>query len=443
MKKLLLMAAVCFMAFGIACNPEPDNTPSNKHLNITSKDLVIVGAEGGNVAITYTISDPVAGATVEVNCAEAWLSFDSSMEGVIITTVAANSTSEARTATVELTYDSEVANVTIMQSESAGGNQPGGSNVSFAAESLDGYYYGQRYVEDYGVEADRYVVMLSDKGLNNAGQAFPNATYYYIDAFAPIATTGAPYRVAVGTYTFDAQNSGKPFTFTAENSRLMKTNDEDVDETFITGGEMFVTENSITLTVTIDGKTHSVTYSGDMTLRDVSEDNGGSGGNGDDPTTGNDKEAQSTLTADHVITFPDSPRAKWIYEGDYWQCGYTNYTIMIMNKYNGSVTGDTLQLDLIASHNEKNGNIYGKYNCSYTPGKSVMMAGFTDYMSRPVGCWYFDYKNAVSYNNYAMLIDGSVEIIDNGDGTSTVILDAYDCKNNHITCNWTGVIEEE
>lgn len=438
MKRLLFMTAACFMALGIACNPEPDNTPTNKHLTITSKDLVIIGAEGGNVAITYTISDPVAGATVEVNCTETWLSFDRSMEGVIITNVAANNTSETRTATIELTYDNETGSVTIMQSESGGNNQqPGNSDVMFAAEHLNGYYYGQLYVEEFGEVADRYVVMLSDKGMNNAGQAFPDATYYYIDAFAPVATNGAPYRIAEGTYTFDAQNTGKPFTFTAENSRLMQTTQDDVVETFFTAGEMLVTENSITLNVTLNGKSHTVTYSGDMTLRDVSDDTG----NNNDPTTGQEKEAKSTYTSDHEITFPGEHRAKWIYEGDYWRVGYANYTIMIMNKSNGVVSGDTLQLDIITDDTNNDGDFYGKYTCSYNAGKNVMMAGFGQGIT-PVGSWLIEY-GAGGMSNYAMLISGNVEIIDNGNGSSTVILDAYDCKNNHITCNWTGVIEEE
>lgn len=437
MKKLLLMTAVCFMAFGFACNSEPDNTPSNKHFNITSKDLFIVGAEGGNVAITYTISDPVAGATVEVNCSEAWLSFDSSMEGVIIASVSANATFETRTATVELTYDSEVANVTIMQSESAGNNQqPGNGDVLFAAEHLNGYYYGQLYAEEFGEVADRYVVMLSDKGVNNAGQAFPDATYYYIDTFAPVATNEAPYRIAVGTYTFDAQNSGRPFTFTAKNSRLMHTTQDDVVETFFTAGEMFVTETSITLNVTVNGKAHTVTYSGDMTLQDVSNNNN----DDDDPTTGQENEAKSTYTSDYEITFPGEHRAKWMYEGDYWRVGYSNYTIMIMNKSNGTVFGDTLQLDIITDDTNTDGDFYGKYECSYKAGKNIMMAGFGQGIT-PVGSWLIEYGSG-GMSNYAMLIKGNVEIIDNGNGTSTIILDAYDCKNNHITCNWTGIIED-
>ena len=38
---------------------------------------------------------------------------------------------------------------------------------------------------------------------------------------------------------------------------------------------------------------------------------------------------------------------------------------------------------------------------------------------------------------------GTAEFIKNNDGTHTVKLNAYDYLGNNITCNWTGVIEEE
>ena len=41
-----------------------------------------------------------------------------------------------------------------------------------------------------------------------------------------------------------------------------------------------------------------------------------------------------------------------------------------------------------------------------------------------------------------MIKSGEAEFIDNGDGTHTVTLNAYDFKGNNITCNWTGVIEK-
>lgn len=314
------------------------------------------------------------------------------------------------------------------------------ADVKFTASCLDGYYYGEKY----GEGADRYAFFLSEKGLNNAGQAYPDGSYYYIDAFSGAEkSTSLP----LGTYTFDSSDSGRPYTINSSNSQLIITGSsvEDVKVLYPTDAKMVVTANRIVLEMTIEGMKHEVTYFGDLTLDDVSGENDdpGNGGN-DDITGGQDNEAKTTLTGDYDITFPGEHRAKWIYEGDYWQTGYSNYTIMIMNKLNGYVYGGTLQLDLITDKKTSDGDFYGRYTCSYTPGKNVMMAGFTNNWAQAVGTWFFDYANGGgAYNGYAMIVDGEVEIVDNGNGMSKISLDAYDCAGNNITCNWTGVIEEE
>ena len=425
-----------------------DDQGNTAHLKVTSSTLVEVGAAGDTIAITYQLNKPVEGEQVKVNILtgkELITSVTRPAVGVILVDVAQNSTSDERSAVLELSYASDKVSVVIMQ-ESGNGNGGGGNtnyDVTFNAYILNGYYYGDRYASEYGQDANRYVIYLSQSGLNNGGQAYPNSIYYYIDAFGPTTTSAS--RLADGTYNFDQANSGKPFTFTAENSQYFVSSETEVESTPITAGKMVVLGNNITLDVTIGGQLHHVTFSGSYELTDATgNDNGGDNGGGDDPTGGQEKEAQSTLTGDYAINFPDSPRAKWIYEGDWWKTGYSNYTIMIMNKYNGYVSGDTLQLDIITNNTDKNGNFYGTYNISYTPGKSVAMAGFTDNQLRAVGCWYFEYgSGGGSYKNFAMLIKGTLTITDNGNGTSRVVLDAYDCYNNHVTCDWSGEIEKD
>ena len=116
-----------------------------------------------------------------------------------------------------------------------------------------------------------------------------------------------------------------------------------------------------------------------------------------------------------------------------------------MNKSAGYVYGDTLQFDLITDNTSTDGKFAGKYTISDKPGKLVMMAGFTNKYAQAVGSWLYEYggSSASGYKNYAMIKSGTAEFIDNGNGTHTVILDAKDCKGNKITCNWTGVIEED
>lgn len=308
-------------------------------------------------------------------------------------------------------------------------------DVEFTATNIYGYYYGQKY----GEGSECYAFYLSKAGFNNGSQAFPNESYYYVVVYSPVLeTTSLP----LGTYNYDSNNTKAIYTIENGSSMLINTADnaEDTTYTEYTAAKMVVAHNKIVLEVTVDGKRHKVTYFGDLNLKDADSQTGN-----DDPTGGQDGQAQSTLTSDHNVTFQGEHRAKWLYEGDYWQTGYSNYTIYIMNKNGGSVYGDTLQFDIITDNNSTDGKFAGKYKISNTPGKMVMVAGFTNKYAQAVGSWYYEYGggSASGYKNYAMIKSGEAEFIDNGDGTHTVILDGYDYLNNNITCNWTGVIEED
>lgn len=440
MKRLFTIITLVVAVLFASCNKEQEAV---QHLFVTDTVLE-VGAKGETVTLSYNLVAPVDGEAVKtaiVSGDEMLGNITQPAVGIIRIEVKANS-GDKREAIVEISYINETTSVIIEQAAGNGntggnGGNNDGDEVTFKALCLDGYYYGQKY----GEGADRYAFFLSDQGLNNAGQAYTNGTYYYIDAFAPV--TGST-TIPNGMYMFDSKNSGAPNTINSENSQLILTG-ESVEDTvikYLDNATMVVSDNKIVLEVVIDGQTHKVTYNGGLELEDATEDNGG-GGN-DDPVGGQDKEAKTTLTSDHNVVFEGEHRVKWVYEGDYWQTGYSNYTIMMMNKYNGYVYGDTLQLDIITDNTSNDGDFYGTYECSYTAGKGVMMAGFTNDYAMAVGTWLFDYVNGGSaYNGYAMIIEGSLTISDAGNGNSTIVLDAYDCLGNNITCNWTGVIEED
>ena len=448
MKRLFTLITLGVAMLFVACDAE-NEVGALKHLAITSETTVKMEAEGGNVAITYTIKDAIEGKSVEaavVSGDEMIKSITSPATGVIIVDVKAN-TGLQRVAVIELSYGKERASVTIQQKAAgtSGDDNGGGNNteadVEFTASFLNGYYYGEKY----GEGADRYAFFLSDQGLNNGGQAYTNGTYYYIDCFSPANKSLA---LPLGTYTFDMSNTGNPYTINSENSQLILTGDsvETTSSKYLTNAKMVVSANKIVLEVTIEGKLHRVTFFGSLQLEDVSGENPDNGDNGSENVTdGQDGEAQSTLTGDRHVTFDGEHRAKWGYEGDYWQTGYSNYTIYIMNKSGGYVYGDTLQFDLITDNTSKDGKFAGKYTISDKPGKLVMMAGFTNKYAQAVGSWFYEYGggSASGYKNYAMIKSGTAEFIDNGNGTHTVILNGMDYKGNKITCNWTGVIEED
>ena len=440
MKRLFTIITLVVALLFASCNKEQQAV---QHLFVTDT-ILEAGAKGETVTVSYNLVASVDGEAVKtaiVSGDEMLGNITQPAVGIIRIEVKANS-GDKREAIVEISYINETTSVIIEQAAGNGntggnGGNNDGDEVTFKALCLDGYYYGQKY----GEGADRYAFFLSDQGLNNAGQAYTNGTYYYIDAFAPV--TGST-TIPNGMYMFDSKNSGAPNTINSENSQLILTDDsvEDTVIKYLDNATMMVSDNKIVLEVVIDGQTHKVTYNGGLELEDATEDNGG-GGN-DNPVGGQDKEAKTTLTSDHNVVFEGEHRVKWVYEGDYWQTGYSNYTIMMMNKYNGYVYGDTLQLDIITDNTSKDGDFYGTYKCSYTAGKGVMMAGFTNDYAMAVGTWLFDYVNGGgAYNGYAMIIDGSLTISDAGNGNSTIVLDAYDCLGNNITCNWTGVIEKD
>lgn len=440
MKRLFTIITLVVALLFASCNKEQEAV---QHLFVTDT-ILEADAKGETVTLSYNLVASVDGEAVKtaiVSGDEMLGNITQPAVGIIRIEVKANS-GDKREAIVEISYINETTSVIIEQAAGNGntggnGGNNDGEQVTFKALCLDGYYYGQKY----GEGADRYAFFLSDQGLNNAGQAYTNGTYYYIDAFAPV--TGST-TIPNGMYMFDSKNSGAPNTINSENSQLILTG-ESVEDTvikYLDNATMMVSDNKIVLEVVIDGQTHKVTYNGGLELEDATEENGG-GGN-DDPVGGQDKEAKTTLTSDHNVVFEGEHRVKWVYEGDYWQTGYSNYTIMMMNKFNGYVYGDTLQLDIITDNTSKDGDFYGTYKCSYTAGKGVMMAGFTNDYAMAVGTWLFDYVNGGgAYNGYAMIIEGSLTISDAGNGNSTIVLDAYDCLGNNITCNWTGVIEED
>ena len=436
MKQLFTFFALAMVACFAACET---NKETGDGFVITSGTSYTVEANGGDVYVTYTADDVVTTSVVSGN--EIINSIKNPANGVIIVNFKANTSSASRTAVVEIHCLSNFSTLVFTQAAgNNGGNVGGKADVEFKAQSMDGYYYGEKY----GEGTDRYAFFLSDQGLNNGGQAYTNGTYYYIDCFAPATkSTSLP----LGTYTFDSANSGNAYTINSDNSQLILTGDsvENTVTKYMTAATMVVTANQIMLQVTIDGETHKVTFIGDLSLEDVSGENGDNNDDNNDPTGGQDGEAQSTLTGDRHVTFDGEHRAKWGYEGDYWQTGYSNYTIYIMNKSGGYVYGDTLQFDLVTDNQSKNGDFDGKYTISDKPGKMVMVAGFTNKYAQAVGSWLYEYggSSASGYKNYAMIKSGTAEFINNGDGTHTVILNGYDYLGNNITCNWTGVIEED
>ena len=134
--------------------------------------------------------------------------------------------------------------------------------VSMTAEYFEGEYYGTEYSDSYN-----YYIMLSDMGTNENGYAYAGGTYYYMDLYSVEGEVDEEgyIHIPAGTYKFDANDTTAEWTMGNYYSEYAKVNAEGTDyeaRSHYEAGEVVVTENGITLTVTISGVQHTVTYNG-------------------------------------------------------------------------------------------------------------------------------------------------------------------------------------
>lgn len=131
-------------------------------------------------------------------------------------------------------------------------------SVTFTANYLDLYY-------DSMGDVSLYYAILSDIGLDEIGYELPGGTYYVVDFYGPDVEIDEEGYVTIpaGTYTFDIYNTASEWTFSDYYSAYYKMSNDgygyDAEEYF-EAGKAVVTANGITLTVTINGVEHVVTY---------------------------------------------------------------------------------------------------------------------------------------------------------------------------------------
>lgn len=305
-------------------------------------------------------------------------------------------------------------------------SNPGDSNTNLiVANCFDGIYYGDEFAPGVG----NYWVYLSNNGFNN-DEYIPNTYYYRLDLYGPILENTQTLTIPDGIYTFDKNNTYGEYTFSKEFSCLIEVNgDGFVEEIPFENGQFIVNGPEVNLYVTIAGIDYQVKFNREYTLEDGRE-------NPNPPATG---DSYSTLTDDHQVNFI-SANARLDYAGDWWQCGYDNFTLYIMSKENGILNGDTILLDFITQYSNNTGGIAGNYTGTDNAAPMVYMYGTVQY-NIPVGSWYFKYQNE-SLVAQAPITSGNLSITYNDNGTFTIDLDAYDDAQspNRITAHWTGEI---
>lgn len=295
----------------------------------------------------------------------------------------------------------------------------GGEDVDMVAGYADAVYYGDQY--NPGV-ADNFYFFLSDKGFDADGWELPNATYYRFDLFSNIVNPEEGLAIPYGTYTID-NGSSEPFTIGAQYSAYYIMDAEGWDyavSSGITSGTVTISEDGVVADLMIAGAHHVVTFSGDILVTDASS---GGGGDYEGP--------YSTLWEDYRCNFDDHT-LYYAYYGDYYEVGYMNWTFAIMP--NGGA-GDFVQFDVLADANSTT-DFFGEYTISSSYEAYSAIPGEIDWDGYMIGAWYY------TEDGYTMapFVDGTMSVVDNGDGTVTVEFDVYDDCDNNLTGSWTGAM---
>lgn len=297
----------------------------------------------------------------------------------------------------------------------------GGEDVEMEAGYADATYYGDQYSP--GV-ADNFYFFLSDKGFDADGWELPNATYYRFDLFSNIVNPEEGLAIPYGTYTID-NGSSEPFTIGAQYSAYYIMDSEGWDyavSSAITSGTVTISEDGVVADLMIAGAHHVVTFSGDILVTDASS-GGGEGGGGEGP--------YSTLWEDYRCNFDDHT-LYYAYYSDYYEVGYMNWTFAVMPN---DGEGDFVQFDVLAGADSTT-NFFGEYAINDSFEAYTSYTGYIDWDGYMVGAWYY------TEDGYTMapFVDGTMSVVDNGDGTVTVEFDVYDDCDNNITGSWTGAM---
>ena len=297
----------------------------------------------------------------------------------------------------------------------------GGDNVEMEAGYAYATYYGDQYSP--GV-ADNFYFFLSDKGFDADGWELPNATYYRFDLFSDIVNPEDGLAIPYGTYTID-NGSSEPFTIGAQYSAYYIMDAEGWDyavSSGITSGTVTISEDGVVADLMIAGAHHVVTFSGDILVTDASS-GGGEGGGGEGP--------YSTLWEDYRCNFDDHT-LYYAYYSNYYEVGYMNWTFAVMPN---DGEGDFVQFDVLAGADSTT-NFFGEYAINDSFEAYTSYTGYIDWDGYMVGAWYY------TEDGYTMapFVDGTMSVVDNGDGTVTVEFDVYDDCDNNITGSWTGAM---
>ena len=375
-------------------------------LTLVGDDNISIDRSGQKVVVSYNLENSNPVDYVYAKTSADWIYSIECKGGKVTLGIATNTSGKERETVVTVGYGSVSFDVTI--------SQAGDGEINFKAPILWGDYYGDALTPGVG----NYWFFLSDRGFDAEDKSYPNATYYRIDAYGPLATTSGVVPIPDGTYTYDPNDTYAQWTFTAEWSGHWVTdaNAHRDDILKFEEGTLVVDGNKITLTAKINGEVHNVVFEGENALLDCQ----------------GSVVVHTTLDGDYEADLSDH---YMIYEcyGDYYDFGAFNW-MFVIKPNDGS--GDCMQIDIITGHNDKDSGFAGDYVSSDVLKQWSFIPGWTDGYNMQCS-WFYN----ISEGEQAPFRGGNVEVIDNGNGTMTVNIDVSDDRRNRITGTWTGVPE--
>ena len=411
----------------VACDNNSVEPQPEPIFTITSGEILHVEAEGGFVPVTYTLENPILGEKVKTQILNTTmiLSADTSEAGIVKIEVSPNPTTEMRDGAVIIAYANHNFTIDIKQAPSLY------EVVDIAANQLIGTYYGDRLVGGLG----NYWLIFSKDGIAD-GAVLPNTEFFRLDILGPMASDEENIVVPDGIYTFDPTNQCEEYSILNLPNTDYTYVDENLDgwSTPLDMATLKVDGNRFELVARVGAKEYHVTFEGDYSL-DMAKVS----------------DHISNLTEDVEIDVSNCVVDFGNY-GDYWHCGYCNWVVEFICM-DGLTNGVYLCLDLLGTTLDTSSGYIGVYPSAgfskddpskpnFGPGVFVPGVRISDDGVYMQGSLYLVYENGSAVKQ-APLNTGTIEIRDNGDGTQTIIIDAYDDapKPNKLTMNWTGRLQ--
>lgn len=450
MKKLLSLLALCAMTM-VSCEKwfvddepkkeygEPTETPEDNpgdhpgdepndpnngtgdepeqpeiEFQLTSEAVMEFSAKGGECVLTYAITNPDETLTVEVDTNADWITESDALvapANEIYLYVEANKSVEPRSADVVVSYGVFSATVTINQSADD-------ELLSY----LSGIYYGNTYGDyNYNVvlsTAENVLDIVTGDYYLGEGHR-----YLFLDLYSAEASAeyNVKFSVPVGEYTFDADNTATAGTVGADYTYFYDATGEG-EQIGFAGGKVTVTKDSIEAEfVDADGNEYhyyTLTTSVDNTAL----------------FKGSGKLCElSTLAEDLVINF-ESPSLSAEYYDDYYVVGKDMWVLYI----DDYLTGHSISMELLVPMGEAP---VGKFQVSNDLSEErIALPGFADGYGDTWWSWYFLY-DGYDIVGEAPIVSGSLEIVDDGNGTHTATFSFKEDKGLTISGSCTAYYE--